>query len=125
MGVKFKVMWIATLDNRTRHEHRLLDGQMQEVDEPFHVGGIEIMYPADYGGKDYKVPPDMIYNCRCSIGAAVKGTRLYDEGIGAANREVGTGQTYEEWKYAKAKQPKPQKTPSIPRNVNSEVKKRR
>lgn len=102
MGVKFKVMWIATLDNRTRHEHRLLDGQMQEVDEPFHVGGIEIMYPADYGGKKYKVPPDMIYNCRCSIGAAVKGTRLYDEGIGAANREVGTGQTYEEWKNAKA-----------------------
>lgn len=125
MGVKFKVMWIATLDNRTRHEHRLLDGQMQEVDEPFHVGGIEIMYPADYGGKTYKVPPDMIYNCRCSIGAAVKGTRLYDEGIGAANREVGTGQTYEEWKYAKAKQPKPQKTPNIPRNVDSEVKKRR
>lgn len=102
MGVKFKVMWIATLDNRTRHEHRLLDGQMQEVDEPFHVGGIEIMYPADYGGKKYKVPPDMIYNCRCSIGAAVKGTRLYDEGIGAANREVGTGQTYEEWKNSKS-----------------------
>lgn len=117
MGVKFKVMWIATLDNRTRHEHRLLDGQMQEVDEPFTVGGIKIMYPADYGGKTYKVPPDMIYNCRCSIGAAVKGTRLYDEGIGAANREVGTGQTYEEWKNAKAKDklnkpveaPKPQK----------------
>lgn len=117
MGVKFKVMWIATLDNRTRHEHRLLDGQMQEVDEPFTVGGIKIMYPADYGGKTYKVPPDMIYNCRCSIGAAVKGTRLYDEGIGAANREVGTGQTYEEWKNAKAKDklnkpveaPKPQR----------------
>lgn len=110
MGVKFKVMWIATLDNRTRHEHRLLDGQMQEVDEPFHVGGIEIMYPADYGGKKYKVPPDMIYNCRCSIGAAVKGTRLYDEGIGAANREVGTGQTYEEWKNAKAKEKQPPQT---------------
>ena len=109
MGVKFKVMWIATLDNRTRHEHRMLDGQMQEVDEPFHVGGIEIMYPADYGGKTYKVPPDMIYNCRCSIGAAVKGTRLYDEGIGAANREVGTGQTYEEWKNAKAEKQKKKK----------------
>lgn len=101
MGVQFKVMWIATLDDRTRHEHRMLDGQMQEVDEPFVVDGTEIMYPADYGGKTYKVPPDMIYNCRCSIGAAVKGTRLYDEGIGAANRVVGTGQTYEEWKESK------------------------
>lgn len=101
MGVQFKVMWIATLDDRTRHEHRMLDGQMQEVDEPFVVDGVKIMYPADYGGKTYKVPPDMIYNCRCSIGAAVKGTRLYDEGIGAANREVGTGQTYEEWKESK------------------------
>ena len=121
MGVQFKVMWIATLDDRTRHEHRMLDGQMQEVDEPFVVDGVEIMYPADYGGKDYKVPPDMIYNCRCTIGAAVKGTKLYDEGIGAANRVVGTGQTYEEWKNAKAKQPKPQKTPNIPRNVNGDL----
>lgn len=103
MGVKFKVMWIATLDNRTRHEHRLLDGQMQEVDEPFHVGGIEIMYPADYGGKKYKVPPDMIYNCRCTIGAAVKGTKLYNEGIEAADREIADGITYDEWKFGKLK----------------------
>ena len=101
MGVQFKVMWIATLDDRTRHEHRMLDGQMHEVDEPFVVDGVEIMYPADYGGKEYKVPPDMIYNCRCTIGAAVKGTKLYDEDIGAANRVVGTGQTYEEWKESK------------------------
>lgn len=126
MGVQFKVMWIATLDDRTRHEHRMLDGQMQEVDEPFVVDGVEIMYPADYGGRDYKVPPDMIYNCRCTIGAAVKGTKLYDEGIGAANRVVGTGQTYEEWKESKkvAQQPTatPTPAPKIPRvNTNAPV----
>lgn len=103
MGVKFKVIWIATLDNRTRHTHRLLDGQMQEVDEPFDVDGIKIMYPADYGGKNYKVPPDMIYNCRCTIGAAVKGTKLYEDGLSETDREVADGLTYDEWKFGKVK----------------------
>lgn len=101
MGVKFKVMWIATLDSRTRHEHRMLDGKMQDVDEPFHVDGVDIMYPADYGGRDYKVPPDMIYNCRCTIGAAVKGSRLLEER--KTNRVVEGGMSYDDWKKAKAK----------------------
>jgi len=107
LGVKFKVIWLATLDNRTRHEHRMLDGQMQEVDEPFVVDGIQILYPADYGGKDYKVPPDMIYNCRCTIGAAVKGSKLWDEGQSALNRVTADGSDYEDWKNAKNK-PKPE-----------------
>lgn len=109
LGVKFKVVWIATLDNRTRHEHRLLDGQMQDVGEPFHVGGIEIMYPADYGGKNYKVPPDMIYNCRCTIGAAVKGSKLATDGINSVDRPNSTGMSYDEWKQGKAQ---PKKTAS-------------
>ena len=35
MGIKMQQMWIATLDGRTRHEHRLLDGQKRPVNKPF------------------------------------------------------------------------------------------
>jgi len=106
MGIKFKVVWIATLDNRTRHTHRLLDGQMQAFDVPFDVDGIKIKYPADYGGKDYKVPGDMIYNCRCTIGAVVKGSDAYEANdINVDQRRNRLGNmSYEEWKRSKPKQ---------------------
>lgn len=99
IGLNIKVVWIATLDQHTRHEHRLLDGQMQDVDEPFLVDGEKIMYPADFGGQDYKVPPELIYNCRCTIGAAVPGTKLYEEGLEGIERFSRLeGMSYEEWK---------------------------
>lgn len=99
IGLNIKVVWIATLDQHTRHEHRLLDGQMQDVDEPFLVDGEKIMYPADFGGADYKVPPELIYNCRCTIGAAVPGTKLYEEGLEGIERFSRLeGMSYEEWK---------------------------
>lgn len=105
MGIYFKVIWIATLDNRTRHEHRLLDGQMQEVDTPFEVEGNQIMYPADLGGGSYKVPPELIYNCRCTIGAAIPGTKLYEQGIEGMERFSRLeGMSYEEWKGEHQKQ---------------------
>lgn len=99
IGLNIKVVWIATLDQHTRHEHRMLDGQMQDVDEPFLVDGEKIMYPADFGGSDYKVPPELIYNCRCTIGAAVPGTKLYEEGLEGIERFSRLeGMSYEEWK---------------------------
>lgn len=99
IGLNIKVVWIATLDQHTRHEHRMLDGQMQDVDEPFLVDGEKIMYPADFGGQDYKVPPELIYNCRCTIGAAVPGTKLYEEGLEGIDRFSRLeGMSYEEWK---------------------------
>jgi hypothetical protein len=57
------------------------------------------MYPADFGGADYKVPPELIYNCRCTIGAAVPGTKLYEEGLEGIERFSRLeGMSYEEWK---------------------------
>ena len=35
LGVNLTIEWQATLDNRTRHAHRLMHGQRREVDEPF------------------------------------------------------------------------------------------
>ena len=35
MGIKLKKSWLATLDNRTRHAHAMLDGQTVDIDKPF------------------------------------------------------------------------------------------
>ena len=58
MGIKMRQMWVATLDDRTRVEHRYLDGQVVDVGEPFVVDNIEIEYPGDPQAPGY-----MIYNC--------------------------------------------------------------
>ena len=90
MGVKIQKEWLATMDNRTRHAHRQLDGQRRDVDEPFEVDGEKIMYPADPTAAGY-----LIYNCRCTMISKVihfeEKTKKYDL----------PNMTYEEWKEAK------------------------
>ena len=62
-GVELTLEWSATLDNRTRHEHRMMHGQRRNVGQPFIVDDVEILYPAWMGVGDYKVPGDLIWNC--------------------------------------------------------------
>lgn len=50
----------STLDDRTRPDHADADGQVVPLDEPFIVGGDELMQPGDPNG-----PLDQILNCRC------------------------------------------------------------
>lgn len=85
-GVKLKREWVATLDNRTRHAHQELDGQMQPIDKPFKVDGQEIMFPGDAKAKPY-----LVYNCRCTLIAVVEGT---------GGPSVGR-LTYREWERGK------------------------
>lgn len=94
LGIDLQVEWRSVLDNRTRHEHRQLDGQRRPVGEPFEVHGIKI----EYGG-DPHAPANMIYNCRCTINAVYEGL----EPRARKYREIEGGQTYEEWKNGKAK----------------------
>ena len=60
--------WIATLDDRTRESHLLMDGKIVSIDETFEVenlseGGVDnMMYPLDPNGSAGNV-----CNCRCSI----------------------------------------------------------
>lgn len=68
MGIKIKKQWVATLDERTRHEHRILDGQKKPIDEPFTVDGYEIMSPADPSAD-----AAMIWNCRCTMISDIDG----------------------------------------------------
>ena len=59
MGNSIKKIWIATLDNRTRHSHAMLDGKDVALDELFDNG---LMRPRDPNGV-----PEEVCNCRCSL----------------------------------------------------------
>ena len=67
-GIQLKREWIAAIDGRTRHAHRLLDGQLADVDEPFKSELGDIMYPGDPSAD-----PANVYNCRCTSTAKVIG----------------------------------------------------
>lgn len=59
-------MWISIQDDRTRitpFDHLDMNGQKQELEKPFFVGGQNIMYPGDI-----KASAGNIINCRCTIG---------------------------------------------------------
>jgi hypothetical protein len=58
-----KKTWLATNDDRTRETHRLAEGQVQSIDQPFNVGGSALQFPGDPHGE-----PGEIINCRCSVG---------------------------------------------------------
>ena len=60
-GCEVVKQWDATLDGRTRPMHRLLDGKLAEIDEPFVVDDIEVMYPGGFGIASQDV------NCRCAL----------------------------------------------------------
>lgn len=90
-GIQMQKTWIATLDDRTRDEHAVLDGVTIDVDEKFKNEIGELMYPCDPDGD-----PENVYNCRCTMISSIKGyshdmsRRQMDESLG--------GISYEEWK---------------------------
>jgi hypothetical protein len=107
MGIKLKKRWLATLDNRTRHAHAMLDGQTVDVDKPFKVDGYELMYPGDSSAPGY-----LVYNCRCTQIADVDGEDTSSGGRRAINPKTGEyvlvgDMTYAEWAgWKKQNQPK-------------------
>lgn len=114
MGIKLKKRWLATLDNRTRHAHAMLDGQTVDVDKPFKVDGYELMYPGDTSAPGY-----LVYNCRCTQIAEVDGEDTSSGGRRARNPKTGESvlvgdMTYAEWAgWKKQNQPKmPRFTPA-------------
>lgn len=93
MGIEMEKQWLATFDSRTRHEHRLLDGQIKPIDEPFEVEGYELMFPADPSGEAF-----LVYNCRCTMVSKFKG---YSKSIKDYRIDkLLDGMTYEEWQQS-------------------------
>lgn len=96
LGINVKKKWLATLDSRTRDSHRKLDGQIQEVDDPFISELGKIRFPGDptANGGD-------VWNCRCTL------TYVYPEYPSEMQRrdnetgEIVGDMTYEEWLNSK------------------------
>jgi SPP1 gp7 family putative phage head morphogenesis protein len=98
MGIDMVQEWRATLDMRTRHSHRMLDGERQPVGHKFSNG---CEYPGDPSAAD----PAEIYNCRCTLRGIVAGlepqARKYRDDSAIA------GMTYDEWKKQKKSESNP------------------
>ena len=105
-GVDLTVEWQATLDGRTRHTHRLLDGQRRNVDEPFEVDGQKILYAGD----PY-APQGLIWNCRCTMLCWVKG---FESNIFLKAQTWPDNMSYADWKFSR-----------IPENRLKQKKKRK
>lgn len=90
MGIKLKQEWLATLDNRTRHTHRQLDGERREVGEKFSNG---CRFPGDPQARYAEV-----CNCRCTLVAAIDGI---DQSDAERWSKLPEGMTYEQWKGEK------------------------
>lgn len=94
MGINVKARWMATLDSRTRHSHRQLDGEVADDDGLFSNG---LRFPGDPDG-----PFSEICNCRCTLVGWIKG--INDDLFDPSNRITGKGFTdYEDWKQAHEK----------------------
>lgn len=66
-GIDVQKEWVATMDGRTRHSHRMVDGEIVDQDKKFSNG---LRYPGDPAG-----PGREVYNCRCAMIGALKGVR--------------------------------------------------
>lgn len=60
-GADIVKQWDASLDGRTRPHHRMLDGQIRELDEDFEVDGMKVKYPSGFGRASEDI------NCRCAL----------------------------------------------------------
>lgn len=97
MGIKMREVWLATLDGRTRHEHRMLDGEEKDVGGYWTVDGMKIRYPGDP-----TADPSLVYNCRCTTIAQLEGFERNVKGFDLRNDPALGGMSYEEWKTEKA-----------------------
>lgn len=95
MGIDMEQEWRATLDMRTRHSHRQLDGERRPVGEAFSNG---CEYPGDPNG-----PAEEIWNCRCSIRGVVAG--LEPQTVKYRSLEKLEGMTYDEWRDSHVEKP--------------------
>lgn len=69
-GVIMAKQWLSIIDGRTRDAHIDADGQEVANDEPFIVGGEELMFPGD---KSMGASGWNLYNCRCTRVGVIKG----------------------------------------------------
>lgn len=101
-GADIVKQWDSTFDGKTRPEHRLLDGQIREIDEPFiDSQGREAQAPHKFG------VASMDINCRCIVVErarwAVEGEEMPNK-VDNATGDLVEAKTYKEWKEKAQKQ---------------------
>lgn len=106
MGIELEQEWLATLDGRTRDNHRALDGErIPLAKDKWHPAKFSngCRYPGDPEG-----PPWEVYNCRCTLVVAIKGI---DQSDAPRNSKLGS-MSYEEWYGGKLHEKKVSKVAS-------------
>lgn len=94
-GMQIQKQWMATLDGRTRHSHRMLDGEIVDLDDEFSN---KCKFPGDPSGA-----PAEVYNCRCTMVVKIPGLENDDLTDMSHRNTDKLAQEYEEWKNAHAK----------------------
>ena len=92
MGIKVRKEWLATLDGRTRHSHAVLDGERVDNEKKFSNG---CMFPGDPNG-----PAAEVYNCRCTLIAAVDGIDT-SNGLRRDRYGILPDMTFAQWQNSK------------------------
>ena len=97
-GMTVQKKWKSAKDTHVRKSHGILDGQIQELEDPFTVYGKTIMYP---GAPE--AAPELVYNCRCAISAYYpdsppQNAKMRDDD---PERKPIRSMTYQEWMAAK------------------------
>lgn len=91
-GIDVQKEWVATMDGRTRHSHRVVDGETVDQDKKFSNG---LRYPGDPAG-----PGREVYNCRCTMIGALKGVREAEATMRRVrNPETGEYELIEDMSY--------------------------
>jgi SPP1 gp7 family putative phage head morphogenesis protein len=71
-GIEGKVIWLATLDDRTRESHADMDGEEQNEDGMFILRGKNGTYECPYPGYE-GLPAEERINCRCTTAFQLTG----------------------------------------------------
>ncbi|MEY8378705.1 phage minor head protein [Lachnospiraceae bacterium 56-18] len=72
-GADVVKQWSSTLDDRTRESHKVLDGQIREIEDYFEVNGHKAKYPGGFGVASEDI------HCRCCMGQRAKWNLDQDE----------------------------------------------
>ena len=99
MGIHVKKMWMANVDTRTRHSHRLLDGQVKELHQDFdlQMSNKKIKYPGDP-----TAPAEEIWNCRCRVVGILRGDDFDASDLSKRYSRIPKSIGYEDWKKMKS-----------------------
>lgn len=89
-GIKTSKIWLATHDGRTRHSHRMVDGEVVPYNMEFSN---QCKFPADP-----MAPPEEIYNCRCTMEEYLDEMEIaYEARVNCPVYADGELTSYEDW----------------------------